>query len=290
MDTKHLRYYIEIVEKGNISKAAESLFIAQPALSIVLKKMEEDLGTTLILRQKKKWEITEAGRLFYTYAKQTVNELDYLKNQFEEIEKGNVGNVKIGVASSCTELLTEYLAMFCEQYPDVKITIINGDTEEIQRKLDEREIDVALILKVQELEKYKSKNLKPIPCYACIPKSWGWVERHSIKLEDFNNKRFIMLEPMKNVLYEQELHAAFITKNIYPVKIICCKDITMVLQMVTKGLGAAIVPNIDMNSVYKHEIDFIKIENYDYNISPVMISLKNKPISKAAEAFWNYVD
>lgn len=180
--------------------------------------------------------------------------------------------------------------MFCEQYPNVKITIINGDTEEIQRKLDEREIDVALILKVQELEIYRSKNLKPIPCYACIPKSWGWGERHSIMLEDFNRKRFIMLEPMKNVLYEQELNADFITKNIYPEKIISCKDITMVLQMVAKGLGAAVVPNIDMNSVYKHEIDFIKIENYDYNISPVMISLKNKPISKAAETFWNYID
>lgn len=290
MDSKHLRYYVEIVDKGNISKAAESLFVAQPALSIVLKKMEEDLGTTLILRQKKKWEVTEAGWLFYAYAKQTINELDYLKYQFQEIEQGDGGTIKIGVASSCTELLTEYLTMFCDQYPKVKISIMNGNTEELQKKLDDREIEIALILKIQELDKYESKNLEPFQCYACVPKSWGWGIRSSIMLEDFNNKRFIMLEPMKNVFYEQELHASFVAKNIHPVKIITCKDITMVIQMVAKGLGLAVVPKINMNSVYKHDVDFIKIEDYEYRISPVMICLKDKPISKAAEAFWNYIN
>lgn len=290
MNAKYLRYFIEIVDKGNITNAAESLFIAQPALSTVLKKMEKNLGTTLILRENKNWEVTEAGWLFYTYAKQTINELNFLKKQFQEIEKGHVGTIKIGVSSSCTDLLTEYLALFCEQYPNLEISITNGSSEEIQSKLDDREIDVALILKIQELEKYKSKHLEPIPCYACAPKSWGWSERDAIMLKDFHHKRFIMLEPMKNVIFEQELHASFTAKNIYPFKVISCKDITLLLQMVAKGLGAAVVPKMKMNSIFKNKIDFIKIEDYDYDVSPIMVSLKDKPISKAAETFWNYID
>ena len=68
MDSKQLHYFKEIVEQGGISKAAEVLHIAQPPLSQMLKKLEMELGTTLIYRYRQKWELTETGEVLYQYA------------------------------------------------------------------------------------------------------------------------------------------------------------------------------------------------------------------------------
>lgn len=64
MDIRQLQYYREIVLQGNISKAAEVLNIAQPPLSQLLKKLETELGSTLIHRYRQKWELTESGKLY----------------------------------------------------------------------------------------------------------------------------------------------------------------------------------------------------------------------------------
>lgn len=75
MDIRQLRYYKEIVDQGSISKAAERLHIAQPPLSQLLKKLEDDFNTELIRRYRQKWEITESGELLYRYAVQILGQL-----------------------------------------------------------------------------------------------------------------------------------------------------------------------------------------------------------------------
>lgn len=75
MDIRQLRYYKEIVDQGSISKAAESLHIAQQPLSQLLKKLEDDFNTELIRRYRQKWEVTESGELLYLYAVQILGQL-----------------------------------------------------------------------------------------------------------------------------------------------------------------------------------------------------------------------
>ncbi|MEY8560759.1 LysR family transcriptional regulator [Jeotgalicoccus halotolerans] len=75
MDIRQLRYYKEIVDQGSISKAAERLHIAQPPLSQLLKKLEDDFNTELIRRYRQKWEVTESGELLYRYAVQILGQL-----------------------------------------------------------------------------------------------------------------------------------------------------------------------------------------------------------------------
>ena len=124
MDIRQLHYFREIVKQGSISKAAEVLHIAQPPLSQLLKKLETDLGTTLIHRYRKKWELTETGEILYQYAEQMLMQMQDVKQRIQEIEQGIAGTVSIGVSSACSNMLIDYVSMFRTQYPNVKIELL----------------------------------------------------------------------------------------------------------------------------------------------------------------------
>lgn len=289
MDFKILKYYVEIIKKESISKAAESLFIAQPSLSAMLKKLEQEIGATLIHRQKKKWEVTEAGWSFYEYATQTLNNFHYLKNTFQDLERGVGGAVRIGVASACIELLIEYITAFSENYPKIQLFIVNGTTEEIHKKLENREIDVALILEIDDIENYRSKKLQPFVCCTAVPKSWGWGERTSIKLADFHSKPFILLEPMETILHSKKFNKK-INEQIETNVKVHCKDITMAIQLAARNVGFTIVPKLKSNAYYKDAVDFIQPIDLHFEVPPTLIMLKNVQMSKAAHSFWEFVN
>src|SRR5699024_11939673 len=129
MDIRQLRYYKEIVDQGSISKAAERLHIAQPPLSQLLKKLEDDFNTELIRRYRQKWEITESGELLYRYAVQILGQMAEVKKRINEVEEGSAGSVNVGVSSACYNMLIDYIAEFRAQFPKIKISIHSGDSE-----------------------------------------------------------------------------------------------------------------------------------------------------------------
>lgn len=289
MDFKILHYYTVIVEKQGISKAAEALFIAQPSLSATLKKLEQEIGTALIHRQKKKWEVTEAGWSFYEYAKQTLNNFNYLTNAFQDLERGTGGSLRIGVASTCVELLVEYITEFSEKYPKIELFIVNGTTEEIHKKLENREIDLAMILELDDIESYRSKKLKPLQWCIAVPKSWGWGKRPSIAINDFHLKPFIFLAPMQNVLDSIQITKR-INEQIQTNIKVHCKDIMLAIQLTASNVGFSIVPQLKSNMYYKEVIDFIQPIDFDFSIRPTLVTLKNVQISQAAHSFWDFVN
>ncbi len=83
-----------------------------------------------------------------------------VKQQIQEIEQGIGGTVSIGVSSTCSNMLIDYVSMFRTQYPNVKIKIVTGNSEELLKKLEQREIDVALLLRLGNSEQYEMKILK----------------------------------------------------------------------------------------------------------------------------------
>lgn len=108
MDIRQLQYYKEIVNQGSISKAAEILNVAQPPLSQTLKKLETELGTTLIHRYRQKWQLTETGELLYQYAKQVLGQMEEVERRIQEIEEGTSGTLRIGVSSACSNMIVDY--------------------------------------------------------------------------------------------------------------------------------------------------------------------------------------
>lgn len=283
MDFRQLHYFKEIVKQGSISKAAEVLHIAQPPLSQLLKKLENDLGTTLIHRYRQKWELTETGEILYQYANQMLMQNQDVKQRIQEIEQGIGGTVSIGVSSACSNMLIDYVSMFRTQYPNVKMNIETGNSEELLKRLEQREIDVALLLRLGNSEQYEMKIIKKQPTAVIIPTSWAtsFSSQH-VTIEQIAKFPFIMLGAMEGLSFTEDLFKAFDEHQVKPNIIIECKDIRMVVALVSRGLGLSVIPRMDYTSPLLEHTTLFELKQFDFYLEPVIVKLKDQRISKVA--------
>ncbi|MGH0584953.1 LysR family transcriptional regulator [Bacillus mycoides] len=291
MDFRQLYYFKEIVKQGSISKAAEVLHIAQPPLSQLLKKLETDLGTTLIHRYRQKWELTATGEILYQYANQMLMQIQDVKQQIQEIEQGIGGTVSIGVSSTCSNMLIDYVSTFRTQYPNVKIKIVTGNSEELLKRLEQREIDVALLLRLGNSEQYEMKILKKQPTAVIIPSSWAtsFSSQH-VTIEQIAQFPFIMLGAMEGLSFNEDLFKVFDEHQVKPNIIIECKDIRMVVALVSRGLGSSVIPRMDYTSSFLEHTTLFELKQFAFQLEPVIVKLKDQRISKVASQFWEMVD
>lgn len=291
MDFRQLYYFKEIVKQGSISKAAEVLHIAQPPLSQLLKKLETDLGTTLIHRYRQKWELTATGEILYQYANQMLMQIQDVKQKIQEIEQGIGGTVSIGVSSTCSNMLIDYVSTFRTQYPNVKIKIVTGNSEELLKRLEQREIDVALLLRLGNSEQYEMKILKKQPTAVIIPSSWAtsFSSQH-VTIEQIAQFPFIMLGAMEGLSFNEDLFKVFDEHQVKPNIIIECKDIRMVVALVSRGLGLSVIPRMDYTSSFLEHTTLFELKQFDFQLEPVIVKLKDQRISKVASQFWEMVD
>lgn len=290
MNSRQLHYFYEIVNQGSISKAAEVLHIAQPPLSQQLKKLEMELGTILIHRYRQKWELTETGEVLYHYAKKSLSTMKDIKQQIAEIEQGVAGTLRIGVSSACLNLLVDYISLYRERFPNVKISIEKGNSEELLKKLDQKEIEVALLLRLDYSEHYFVKCLGKHEYVAVSPRSWGNVFlSRNVTFKEIANYPFIMLGAMEGHSYYESILKAFDEDNVTPDIVLESKDLTTVIAMVSRGLGLSIIPRIGY-TVPLEQLLFHELQHFDFHVEPVMIITKDERVSKAASQFWELVD
>ncbi|MEC5424713.1 LysR family transcriptional regulator [Virgibacillus sp. C22-A2] len=289
MDIRQLQYYKEIVKQGNISKAAEILNIAQPPLSQLLKKLETELGTTLIHRYRQKWELTESGQLLYQYAEQLLNQMEEVKRRIDEIEEGTTGTVRIGVSSACSNMLIDYIEGFREEFAQIKINIFSGDSEGLIKKLKQKEIDIALLLRPSNTEQYEMKPLKKEPTILIVPTSWTTLLSAQPTLEEIAHLPFIMLGAMEGYSLYGNILKAFEEHEVKLNIIVECKDIPMVVALVNRGLGISIIPRMNYKSLFYEQLKIFEFRQFDFSVEPVIMKLKDVPITKAASQFWETV-
>ncbi len=123
MDIRQLRYFIAIVEEKKISAAAERLHISQPPLSQHLKTMEEELGSKLVERSGKYFEVTEAGKTLYKYALQVAQLMEEAEAEVKDIGLGLHGRLTLGINTFSVIELPQLLQQFQQYYPKVTYKI-----------------------------------------------------------------------------------------------------------------------------------------------------------------------
>lgn len=146
---QNLNYYkifYEAAKSGNISKAAEALYISQPAVSKSITKLEQSLGHTLFIRSKKGVKLTEEGKTLFGYLQQAFSSIDTAEQTLKQISHLGIGQLRIGVSTSlCKHILLSYLQDFIRENPHIKVSIDCNPTFETIQLLKQDKIDIGLI-------------------------------------------------------------------------------------------------------------------------------------------------
>ncbi|WP_118183452.1 LysR family transcriptional regulator [Paraburkholderia phosphatilytica] len=148
MDLKQIQYFIALFEDGSVTRAAKRLNIVQPALSMQIAKLEEELNQQLFERSAHGMSPTATGRLMYRLFLPIVRDIAHARQQLLQRDEVVTGHVSIGVIASVTEsVLADSLSRFHARYPHVEVTVADGYSATFIDWVSGGQLDAALINK-----------------------------------------------------------------------------------------------------------------------------------------------
>ncbi|MDM5309308.1 LysR family transcriptional regulator [Peribacillus frigoritolerans] len=141
-----LKTFVTLVEVKNFTKTAEVLLMSQPSVSLHIKKLEEEFQTKLFLRSPKFLKVTLTGEILYDRAKQMITIYEQTRQDIQEHDRSIKGELKIGASFTIGEyILPSLLIDLQEEYPELELQVVIGNTEEIVQAVRLYKVDIGLI-------------------------------------------------------------------------------------------------------------------------------------------------
>lgn len=147
MDLKQLRYFQAVAQQSSFTRAAEQLHVAQPAVSMGVRKLEEQLGLLLFQRQERKVRLTDEGERLLQHAERILQAVDDAALEMAELKGLSQGDVRVGIPSMLgSYFFPPILMAFRHRFPELKLTVIEGGTWQLQQMLERGELDLGVIV------------------------------------------------------------------------------------------------------------------------------------------------
>ncbi len=146
MSDYRLKVFVAVAKNLSFTKAAAELYITQPAVSNHIKELEEQYGVRLFERSSTTMSLTPAGELFLSHAVEILDKYGFLEFEMNQLSRKFSGELKIGASTTIGQyVLPSLLALFFRRYPDVKLTLIDGNSQSIEAALLGNSIDIGIV-------------------------------------------------------------------------------------------------------------------------------------------------
>lgn len=282
---KPLRAFCQTARMGSVSRAAESLFLSQPAVTLQLQALEREFGTRLFERFGRRWTLTQEGSALYELARPLVEGLDRIDRDFHE-KVGNQENAELHIAagsSTILYLLPEIVSKFREIHPKVQLFLHNVTGQDGLGLLRSDGCDLAVgsVLDVPS-------DLVYNPAYSFDPmlimaKDHPLAKKAEIKLADLSP--FGLILPPKRLSTWRLVDLVF-QKNRVPYTVALeVGGWEVIKQYVAMGLGISIVTGICLNEQDQERLVARNMKEYFPSRSYGVVMRKGKLLSPAAQAF-----
>lgn len=194
MELRHLRYFVAVAEAMNFSKAAHSLHMAQPPLSRQIKQLEDEIGTSLLLRNRGGVVLTDAGRIFLQQAQVILNQSAQAVASASRVAKGELGTLRIGIGSGLGHAVTRVLVEHAKRYPEVAVECLDILSTLQNAALREREIDVGFLRPPVDTEHLVSDKLFDEPFSVYLPRFHPLARRRKIRLTQLKDEPLLLYD------------------------------------------------------------------------------------------------
>lgn len=160
MEIRKLQYFLTVAREENITRAAEILFISQPALSRQIQQLEDELGVQLVIRGKRKIELTEVGMLLRNRAEEILSLIEKTENECKAFDSIINGQIFVGIPeSNAGKQLIELLNSFRSEYPEATYDVYTGTGDDIQDRMEKGLVDIGVLMAPANIEKYNCIEL-----------------------------------------------------------------------------------------------------------------------------------
>lgn len=268
MDVRDYEYIAAIADQGSITRAAEQLFITQPALTKFLQRIEKELGLSLFVRKGKQFILTEAGQKYVEVGHEILRLDRKLTEQLKQDGITQKKRVRLGFSMGrFYDLMESVLPAFSEAYPDVQVYASAGTSRKQFDLLRRRELDMAIVTNVEQRMGYTYLPVEKSYLALAVCEDDHLVELAEpaegypfpvIDREHLRGRRFIMLQANTNSGHlTRELFRRY---DIRPNIILELNDVRSVIDSVANGVGASMFMSVAAGNQKIHYLSVKDVE------------------------------
>ncbi len=239
MDLDQLRQFLRVAEVANISRAAETLSMSQPALSRSIQRLEEEFGQPLLERKPRSVDLTDAGALLQARAQQILNLIDDTKAEISD--DGQSGRLRLGaIPTIAPYFLPQFLRQFSDEYPEAKLLVQEDTTDNLLKRCKQGEVDLAVLALPLQAKYLEVEELFTEELLLMLPPGHPLAEKPSLRMAQIEPFPFILLDEAHCL--SENIVSFCRRKSFHPVVIERTNQLAMVQELVALGHGVSMTP------------------------------------------------
>ena len=285
---KQLITFQKVARLGNVSLAAEELFLSQSATSIQLSNLEEAVGTKLLSRTGRGIRLTEAGEVLYTLCERVLNVWQEVSDEMESYLGDFTGTLRIGAVTTAEYWLPHVLVNFANTNPKVKLKLQVANRDEVVRYLTADEIDLAVMGRAPQEVRVKSVSFADNPTAFLSAPSHVLMNTSGLNLEMLANAHMLVREKGSGARASLER----IFKNA-GLKLSVGAELSSnesIKQLCIAGLGPAYMSlQSCLLEIRAGLLSVLPLPNNPMNRRWNVVHLEHKPLSQVASVFMDYL-
>lgn len=285
---RQLKVFESVVRHLSYSRAAEDLHLTQPAVSMQIKQLEENVGLPLFEQMGKRISLTEAGHELYRYSCAISQQLTNMEVALDELKGMERGKLNISVVTTANYFAPHLLAKFCQRYSGITVSLNVSNRETVLKQLADNAIDLAIIGLPPENQDIASESFMENPLVVIAPPEHPLCKSKRIPVKRLAKEIFLVREPGSGTRSAME---RFFAVNKIPINKGMETDTTEAIkQAVQAGMGLGIMSQ----HTAELELETGRLKVLDVQGFPIrrywhVVNRKNKRLSGVAQAFREFL-
>lgn len=283
-----LQVFGKVAKLRSMTRAAESMHMTQPAVSIQIKQLQESLDLALIEIVGKKLYLTEAGEELYRVYQNLNEELDIFNARISQLKGGLTGQLTISAASTAKYFLPYLLGAFKQKYPGIDVSLKVTNRDEVLSHLKQNEYDLAILTQVPKDEPIEATPFLNNPLVMGAHPDHPLAGKTSVRINQLSEEAFVYREPGSGTRMVMEQYLQRNQIPIDPVMELGTNE--AVKQAIMAGIGISLISRLSLtNELQLGKITILDIEGFPLKSSWHTLHRKEKKLSPVTANFIEFL-
>ncbi len=279
-----LQYFVEIVRQQSFTRAAEKLYVSQPALSKSVRMLEQEFKVDLINRTEKGFVLTKNGQLFFDYAQRILETVELQTHELNQRLHGLEGSLRIGIPpTSGTIYYHSLISHFCEAYPNIDLHILEVPSRTILEKMEANKLDLGVVLEPFSSEQYYTKRAIESEVVLVVSERHPLAKRSAVSFSELAHEKFLMMS--KDFLFRGIMTDYCMQAGFEPTVIFESSQWDLIYEMAIDNRGVAFFPKVLMDKYLRKEARYLRLRHPDAPWTLCVAYRKDRYITASMRCF-----
>ena len=282
-----MKYFVEVVKQGGMTKASKSLYIAQPTISKAIKDIEAEMAVPLFDRSKRNLVLTDAGKIFFNKCKEIISLYDNLPTEINSLYGLETGHINISMSAVMSmRKFIGILGDFHQLYPNITYNLIESGGKTTENLILNDEVDIGVTTLPVDHHLFESISLNKEDLRVVLHREHPLAYKTKIKMEELAEETFILFNEdfyLNDKIIENAKNAGFVPNMASQIS-----QWNVIENLIINKLGITILP-ATISELLNDDVKMIQLENANTEWELGVVWKKDKRLSHATNKWIEFL-